>query len=189
MKFKFKFVSVGNNNLIKTRADCISLNNSIQEKNVGSYLADIEEDILNEKIDYKHNIKMLRSDVYDVKTGTEGWAGYIVANNMYLSFIFSPEDRYSQAEISRKSMLVLLKKWTKFLEREPDLKYEEIIELPDNENPTVYSEAYFGTYETFLEKFEEGHKDVLGFWIGENESSKYWLNILNELKNRGDRIY
>ena len=23
------------------------------------------------------------------------------------------------------------------------------------------------------------------FWIGENESSKYWLNVLNELKNRG----
>lgn len=110
MKFKFKFVSVGNNNLIKTRADCISLNNSIQEKNVASYLADIEEDILNGKIDYKHNIKMLRSDVYDVKTGTERWAGYIVANNMYLSFIFSPENRDSQAEISRKSMSVLLKK-------------------------------------------------------------------------------
>ena len=31
----------------------------------------------------------------------------------------------------------------------------------------------------------EGRKDVLGFWIGENESSKYWLNILNEFKNRG----
>ena len=30
-----------------------------------------------------------------------------------------------------------------------------------------------------------GRKEVLGFWIGENESSKYWLNILNELKNRG----
>ena len=28
-------------------------------------------------------------------------------------------------------------------------------------------------------------KEVLGFWIGENESSKYWLNVLNELKNRG----
>ena len=27
-------------------------------------------------------------------------------------------------------------------------------------------------------------KEVLGFWIGENESSKYWLNVLNELKNR-----
>ena len=31
----------------------------------------------------------------------------------------------------------------------------------------------------------EGRKEVMGFWIGENESGKYWLNILNELKNRG----
>lgn len=31
----------------------------------------------------------------------------------------------------------------------------------------------------------EGYKDVLGFYIGEAESAKYWLNILNELKNRG----
>ena len=31
----------------------------------------------------------------------------------------------------------------------------------------------------------EGRKEVMGFWIGENESSKYWLNILNELRNRG----
>jgi len=31
----------------------------------------------------------------------------------------------------------------------------------------------------------EGKKDVLGFWLCENESASYWLNILNELKNRG----
>ncbi|MEB3103303.1 IS256 family transposase [Ferviditalea candida] len=31
----------------------------------------------------------------------------------------------------------------------------------------------------------EGHKDVLGIWIGENESSKFWLLVLNELRNRG----
>lgn len=30
-----------------------------------------------------------------------------------------------------------------------------------------------------------GEKEVLGFWVGENESSKFWLNILNELRNRG----
>lgn len=29
------------------------------------------------------------------------------------------------------------------------------------------------------------HKEVLGIYIGNNESSKYWLSILNELKNRG----
>jgi len=33
----------------------------------------------------------------------------------------------------------------------------------------------------------EGQKDVLGLYVGANESSKYWLNILNELKNRGVR--
>ncbi len=31
----------------------------------------------------------------------------------------------------------------------------------------------------------DGMKDVLGMWIAETESSKYWLKVLNELKNRG----
>ena len=31
----------------------------------------------------------------------------------------------------------------------------------------------------------EGYKDILGFYVGESESAKYWLNILNELKSRG----
>ena len=34
---------------------------------------------------------------------------------------------------------------------------------------------------------EEGHKEVLTISVGANESSKYWLSILNELKNRGVR--
>ena len=31
----------------------------------------------------------------------------------------------------------------------------------------------------------EGKRDVLGMWIGENESAKFWLGILNGMKNRG----
>ena len=31
----------------------------------------------------------------------------------------------------------------------------------------------------------EGGKDILGIWIGEHESSKFWLNVLTELKSRG----
>ena len=30
-----------------------------------------------------------------------------------------------------------------------------------------------------------GVKEVLGMWIGGNESAKYWLGVLNEIKNRG----
>ena len=31
----------------------------------------------------------------------------------------------------------------------------------------------------------EGIKEILGMWVGENESAKYWLSILNGLRNRG----
>lgn len=30
-----------------------------------------------------------------------------------------------------------------------------------------------------------GKKDILGVWIGEHESAKFWLSVLNDLKNRG----
>lgn len=31
----------------------------------------------------------------------------------------------------------------------------------------------------------DGIKDVLGMWVGENESAKFWLSVLNGLRNRG----
>jgi len=31
----------------------------------------------------------------------------------------------------------------------------------------------------------DGMKDVLGIWLGATESSRYWLTVFNELKNRG----
>ena len=31
----------------------------------------------------------------------------------------------------------------------------------------------------------EGHKELLGLWLSENEGAKFWLNVLTELQNRG----
>jgi putative transposase len=31
----------------------------------------------------------------------------------------------------------------------------------------------------------EGRKDILGFWIGAHESSKFWLGVLSDLRHRG----
>jgi putative transposase len=31
----------------------------------------------------------------------------------------------------------------------------------------------------------DGYKELLGLWVGESEGSKFWLNVLTELKNRG----
>ena len=34
---------------------------------------------------------------------------------------------------------------------------------------------------------KDGHKELLGLWVGEAEGAKFWLNVLTELKNRGIR--
>jgi transposase-like protein len=31
----------------------------------------------------------------------------------------------------------------------------------------------------------QGHKHLLGLWIGQNEGAKFWLSVLTELKSRG----
>lgn len=31
----------------------------------------------------------------------------------------------------------------------------------------------------------DGHKEVLGLWLAENEGAKFWLSVLTELQNRG----
>ncbi|WP_425357473.1 IS256 family transposase [Leadbettera azotonutricia] len=31
----------------------------------------------------------------------------------------------------------------------------------------------------------EGQKEVMGLWIAENEGAKFWMGVLNEIKNRG----
>ncbi|MDI1279755.1 IS256 family transposase, partial [Methylobacter sp.] len=31
----------------------------------------------------------------------------------------------------------------------------------------------------------QGHKELLGLWMSENEGAKFWLSVLTELKNRG----
>lgn len=35
----------------------------------------------------------------------------------------------------------------------------------------------------------DGRKDVLGMWVGENESAKYWATVLNSLKTAELRTF
>lgn len=50
-----------------------------------------------------------------------------------------------------------------------------------DESKKVISKAAY----TCLAVDIQGHKDLLGLWIGEAEGANFWLNILTELKNRG----
>lgn len=33
--------------------------------------------------------------------------------------------------------------------------------------------------------FVEGHKDLLGLWISQNQGAKFWLSVMTELKSKG----
>jgi putative transposase len=49
-----------------------------------------------------------------------------------------------------------------------------------HENRIISKAAY-----TVLGINTDGVKDILGIWIGENESASFWLNVCQELKSRG----
>jgi len=48
------------------------------------------------------------------------------------------------------------------------------------ENRVVKKAAYI-----ILGINKEGFKEIIGIWIGENESAKFWLSVLNNIKQRG----
>lgn len=59
--------------------------------------------------------------------------------------------------------------------------YLDCIVVKVRENNKVINKAIFLALGVNL----EGHKALLGMWIAENEGTKFWLNVLTELQNRG----
>lgn len=59
--------------------------------------------------------------------------------------------------------------------------YLDCIVVKVRENNKVINKAIFLALGVNL----EGHKELLGMWIAENEGAKFWLSVLTELQNRG----
>ena len=59
--------------------------------------------------------------------------------------------------------------------------YLDCIVIKIRENQTVINKAIY----LALGVNVEGHKDLLGLWISQNEGAKFWLSVLTELKARG----
>lgn len=59
--------------------------------------------------------------------------------------------------------------------------YLDCIVVKVRENGKVINKAIFLALGVNL----EGHKELLGMWLAENEGAKFWLNVLTELQNRG----
>jgi transposase-like protein len=59
--------------------------------------------------------------------------------------------------------------------------YLDCIVLKTRQNKQVINKAVYLALGVNL----EGHKELLGMWISENEGAKFWLSVLTELQNRG----
>lgn len=59
--------------------------------------------------------------------------------------------------------------------------YFDAVHFKVKELGSVITKASYTAYGVSL----DGHREVLGIWIGENEGASYWLSIFCELKQRG----
>lgn len=92
--------------------------------------------------------------------------------------------KLSAASVSNitDSIIAIVKEWqARPLEEIYPIVFLDAIHFKVREDGKVVSKAAY----TCLGVDLQGHKDLLGIWIGEAESSKFWLNILNEMRNRG----
>lgn len=79
-------------------------------------------------------------------------------------------------------VLPLLEEWrNRMLEDVYAVVYIDGIRYKVRDNGVIKTKTVYGVIGIDL----EGKKDVLGLWIGEIESAKYWLQVLTDLKNRG----
>jgi len=85
------------------------------------------------------------------------------------------------SQITNK-VLPLVKEWeTRPLQKIYPIVYLDAIHFKIRESGKIASRASYIMLGVDL----EGKKEILGIWIGENEGAKYWLGLLNELRNRG----
>lgn len=79
-------------------------------------------------------------------------------------------------------ILPIAKEWqNRPLDRKYAIVFLDAVHYNVRQDNTIIKKAVYVAIGIKL----NGSKEVLGMWVGGNESAKYWLGVLNEIKNRG----
>lgn len=161
--------------------------NGSSKKKVKSNLGEIELDIPRDRqgefepiIVPKHsrdisNIEQQIINLYGMGTSTREISEYI--EEMY-GFSVSAE---MVSNITDK-IIPEMEEWkSRRLEEIYPFVYIDAIHFNVKENGVIGKKAAY----VAMGISKEGIKEVLGIYIGENESSKFWMTVFNNLKNRG----
>ncbi|MBQ4289268.1 MAG: IS256 family transposase, partial [Clostridia bacterium] len=161
--------------------------NGYSKKTVRSTLGDIELDIPRDRKG-EFEPEIVKKNQKNV-TGIEDQIISMYAKGMSTRDISSHlEDIYgidaSAEMISRitDKILPIAKEWqNRPLDRKYVLVYMDAVHYSVREENRIVKKAVY----VAIGLRTNGMKEVLGMWIGGNESAKYWLGVMNELRNRG----
>ena len=160
--------------------------NGYSKKTVRSTLGDIELDIPRDRKG-EFEPEIVKKNQKNV-TGIEDQIISMYAKGMSTRDISSHlEDIYgidaSAEMISRitDKILPIAKEWqNRPLDRKYVLVYMDAVHYSVREENRIVKKAVY----VAIGLRTNGMKEVLGMWIGGNESAKYWLGVMNELRNR-----
>ena len=130
MKFRFGYLKLIDKSIYKKDKIilvCDSVSNNQNENIIGCYIDDISN--------FEINLNEICEELEKIEdSGLNGqvWGGDFIEDRVYIYWLFDPDNEEGKAEISRKGMLKLMKKWIEFRKKkilENYEEYEEIIEV------------------------------------------------------------
>ena len=118
----------------------------------------------------------------------------LYARGMTMSEIQGHLEEIYQTEISKDLISTItdgiIDEVTKWQNRPLDsiypILYLDCIHVKSRDNNVIINKAVYLALAVNM----EGQKELLGIWVGKNEGSKFWMQVVTELKNRGvEQIY
>ena len=125
MKFKFYYYKSFEKSIHeKIDSMCSSINETQNEDIISCYVMDISV--------FESNLNEICRELEKTEdSGLDGqvWGGDFIEDRVYIYWVFDPDNEEGKAEISRKGMLKLMKKWIEFRKKKIPENYEEYQEI------------------------------------------------------------
>lgn len=100
----------------------------------------------------------------------------------HLSSVYGVDASAEMISHMTDRILPIAKEWqNRPLERKYAIVFMDAVHFHVRQDNQTVKKAVYVAIGTRL----NGQREVIGMWIGGNESAKYWLGVLNEIKNRG----
>jgi transposase-like protein len=161
--------------------------NGYSKKTVTSSMGDIELDIPRDR-DGEFEPQIVKKHQTDISS-IEGQVLSMYAKGMttrditeHLQIVYGIEASPTMISKITDRILPIAKEWqNRPLSRKYAIVFMDAAHYNVRQGNAVIKKAVYIAIGIKL----DGTKEVMGMWIGGNESAKYWIGVLNEIRNRG----